>query len=247
MNSILKMCYNGNRNIICLLQWNVMVLCGLLFVSPIKGQTNPHIWLRTTLSVKDRHEIRYDFEYQNRLIIDTDAPIQDNTYLASSRLWISYSPLKDLKVSFSPFAYFHHTKYIEGNDTITKKHSYEYRNSVAVDYPFIKHHSIKLYDRLAIEGRFFSNQTSTVRYRNRIGMDVTLTPKITLKPFYELLLFSDGIDHIQFDQQRFNLGIKHNLSNHIQMEWGYMLLLKGSQNNANARENNMYANLTYNF
>ena len=228
---------------------NSYILTFLLFFMTINGfaQSN-HLWLRTSFSIKDSLGIKYDVELQHRLQNSKSDELPEQNFLNSARVWMHYSPNEQLKISFSPLAIFDHIQYKDEDQPALKSHVMEYRNSLAAEFQFVQQKPFTFYARTAIEGRFFPNREDQFRWRNRVGIDIKLTNKTTLKPFYEIFHQISKGKPLTLDQMRFNTSVKHQFFKIMSAEMGYIRLLKPNRNSGNLLgDNNLYFNLQYHF
>jgi len=226
---------------------NSYILTFLLFFMTINGfaQSN-HLWLRTSFSIKDSLGIKYDVELQHRLQNSKSDELPEQNFLNSARVWMHYSPNEQLKISFSPLAIFDHIQYKDEDQPALKSHVMEYRNSLAAEFQFVQQKPFTFYARTAIEGRFFPNREDQFRWRNRVGIDIKLTNKTTLKPFYEIFHQISKGKPLTLDQMRFNTSVKHQFFKIMSAEMGYIRLLKPNRNSGNLLgDNNLYFNLQY--
>lgn len=96
---------------------------------------------------------------------------------------------------------------------------------MAAEFQFVQQKPFTFYARTAIEGRFFSNREDQFKWRNRVGIDIKLTNKTTLKPFYEIFHQISKGKPLTLDQMRFNTSVKHQFFKIMSAEMGYIRLL----------------------
>lgn len=224
------------------------ILSFILLISTNSVAQSNNLWLRTTFSIKDSLGIKYDVELQHRLQNSKSDELPKQNFLNSARVWMHYSPNEQLKISLSPLATFDHIQYKDEDQPALKHHVMEYRNSLATEFQFVQQKTFTFYARTAIEGRFFSNREDQFRWRNRVGIDIKLTNKTTLKPFYEIFHQISKGKPLTLDQMRFNTSVKHQFFKIMSAEMGYLRLLKPNRNSGNLLgDNNLYFNLQYHF
>lgn len=222
------------------------ILSFILLISTNSVAQSNNLWLRATFSVKDSLGITYDAELQYRLQTIATESIPKHPFLNSGRIWIQYPINEKLKISLSPVAFFDHIKYNNKDELYLKSNITEYRNSLAAEYQFIQQKTFHLYARTAIEFRFFSNKKNEFRWRNRVGIDIKITNKTILKPFYEIFHKNSNSNSLILDQMRFNLSLKHQFSKKWIAELGYIDQLNPNQPMVKLeRKPNIFINIQY--
>lgn len=146
------------------------IISFILLISTNSVAQSNHLWLRTTLAVKDSLDITYEFEFQNRLQTIATESIPKHPFLNSGRIWIHYSINEKLNISLSPVAFFDHIKYKNKDELYLKSHITEYRNSLAAEYQFF------LYLVVILSPFFKINPFSTAFFKSRLAVadDISL-------------------------------------------------------------------------
>lgn len=213
----------------------------------IQAQSNNQLWQRTILSLKDSLGITYELEFQHRLQTIGTENIPKYPFLNSGRIWMQYSINEKMKISLSPMAFFNHIKYKNKDEVYLKSHITEYRNSLAADYQFMQQKTFHLYARTAIEFRFLSNKKNEFRWRNRVGVDIKISDKTTVKPFYEIFYKNSTANSLIVDQMRFNLSIKQLISKKWIVEFGGIEQLNSNEQLQKLEKKaNAFLNIQYN-
>lgn len=166
----------------------------------------------------------------------------------SYRAWLHYRYNEHVKFSLSPFAYFSNYKIIQKAEDENSKPEGEIRFSFAAHWERSILKKTSLFNRTAVEYRFFQNsQSNTTRLRNSVGIGHNFSEKIKLSVFDEIFINVLGApaEHL-FDQNRIAMNLEYHISSHFKIDVGYFFITRLPVTaSATLAENYVFLNLTY--
>ncbi len=226
------------------------VVIWIFIAQTLQAQQHYNVWFRGTLSIPFDNKIRIDNEVQHRRQNGFDnVSLFDKNLMFTYRIWGHYQHNKDVKFSFSPFAYFSNYKIIQKETDENALPNSELRFSASVELQQVIFNKFYVVDRTALEYRMFNNnQLDITRLRSRFGFRYDLTDNIKISVFDELLSNVTGVTHNHFfDHNRIGLNLEYKVLPYLKFDIGYIHITRlPLTSTIKLYENNIFLNLTYN-
>jgi hypothetical protein len=220
-----------------------------LFAYTSNAQPHYNAWFRGTLSIPVHSKVKTDAEFQHRRQNGFEnIYLLDKTLIYSFRSWVHYQHNDIVKFSISPLAWFSNQKIIEtkADESILPNSEIRFTAAAEIQKPFVK--KIDYSIRSAIEYRLFQTGNDKItRIRNKLGLRYTLSAKVTMGIYDELLINTFGIstNHI-FDHNRLGMIIEYKMTRNIKADFGYMYIHRLPLHNSYVlNENNFMINISY--
>jgi len=227
-----------------------IILILLVTSATVFAQNTSHtnFWSKIAIAQPLTNKINAEAEFQKRVQKDTDENsngIPDYKLLSSFRFWIYYKLNDNITFIASPFAYFENNPIINIESDKNKISSYENRYTAAVELNKIITTKIKLQNRTGLEYRNFINTSPDYfRLREKLSIKITITPKLSLIGYDEILINSKSTNGLHnFDQNRLGINFSYNPTKKIKIDLGYMKVERSQKNSLdNLFENNIVLN-----
>ncbi|NGF76699.1 DUF2490 domain-containing protein [Fluviicola sp. SGL-29] len=195
----------------------------------LHAQYRYNAWFRTTVVVPVHSAWKTGVEFQHRRQngFDDHQPLRYNL-MYTFRQWMHYRYNRDVRLSFSPVAYFHHYRVIQeqGGEHVTP--SSEFRWSVAADFRHRFSDRFQLVNRPAVEYRLLSSSPSGIlRARHRLGIEYQLLEKMKWLVYDELFLNIAGVAVTHFyDHNRTGVLMEYRFNTIAKLELGYLYTVR---------------------
>lgn len=228
----------------------ILLIFGFFIASQnLNAQYHNNAWLRGTFSFPIKSKLKLDAEVQHRRQNGFENHnLFDKNLMTSFRSWIHFQHSENLKISFSPFAYFSSNRIIQTHNDELANSNQEIRFTAALEFqrPLIK--KIYFVNRSALEYRIFQNSPQNIlRFRNRFGFRYDVNEKIKLLVFDEPLVILSKTSPGHFlDHNRLGFSAEYQPIPQFKIDVGYIYIFRKSQTTTNRfLENNFILNLTY--
>lgn len=212
------------------------------------AQEHYDAWFRITLSVPVISRISADAELQHRRQNGMgNNDLFNKNLTISGRGWLHYRVKENMRLSFSPIAYFSNYRLIQTYDDEKKAPSGEYRISAAAELSRNISEKVHLLARPAIEYRVFEHTNNLLRGRVRLQIRADVHAKVSLDAYEEVLcnIVGADMDHI-VDQNRLCADIEYRIFKDVKVNMGYMRLRRQPMDAFVATtENNLIVNVVF--
>lgn len=229
-------------------RWVIIFLIG---VSGRAGYAQSHynMWMRTTLGYSIHEKVSVETEFQHRRQNGYEnVNMFRKALMYSFRNWWHYQHNPQLKISFSPFAYYQHYPIIREQKDCDEGYRSEIRVSTAAEYRHPLSEKFSLLNRGAAEYRIFEKKPVPVsRARYRLGISYSIHDNVKLIVYDELLVNLSGVKtgHL-LDHNRSGFQVEYEIFQGFRLDIGYIhinrLPLTGKPL---LRENNLVVNIGY--
>lgn len=229
---------NKLKNIISLL----LIASTTLFA---QSTAHTNFWNKLAINKPLSNKINIEVEFQKRYQEDINHNFAENKLLSSIRFWIYYKINDKINLIASPFAYFENNPIIIKESDVNKILNYENRYAVAIELTQKLNSKIKFQNRTGIEFRNFINTSPDYfRFREKLSIKYTLTSKISLNGYDEILINSNSGEGLHyFDQNRLGSNISYNPNKNIKIEIGFIKIEHSQRNPSDIlSENNFVLN-----
>jgi len=200
-----------------------LLLAGL---QPSPAQQRTNSWLRATATYRmnERTGLAVELQHRRQNSYDNRNPFSQNL-LSSVRPWLQADINPQVRVSFSPLAYYRLNSIIRKKEDLQKNIQEEYRISAALLLQHPLNSRTALSWQTMLEYRMFRRAGRLLRLRLKPGIQYSLHPRWQVYYYEEMLLNVQGAGPLHgFDHNRIAGGVSYRVNARTTADLSYLYI-----------------------